>query len=345
MAQMAQGKPSNLEISRQLVAEYPLLRPSWWGLNGHVQTLASLFVSGPESGKRPDSYVVPLSDGDRLVIHDDAASSWITGDRIAILIHGLCGSHDSPYMRRIAMRLRRHGIRTIRVDMRGFGASELISRGHLHAGCSSDVLDVIAYVHRLSPLSRISLVGFSLGANIVLKTLCDWADRHPIHVDSAIAVSPPTDLQFCSVNLREFGNRFYEYYFVSRLRQTLARRRQMVLNLKDNGLNPLPDRLVHFDDQFTAPVNGFRGARDYYAKCSTIDRLKQIYISTIIVACEDDPVVPREIFDPGTFSTEIEFVCLKHGGHLGFLGHHHRDPDWHWLDWRICKWLTKLDER
>ena len=331
--------------SAQLVAEYPILRPGWWGLNGHVQTLASFFVRGPVSTRTPQSYVVDLSDGDRLVIHDDQAKSWITGDRIAILVHGLCGCHDSPYMRRIAMRLRRHGIRTVRVDMRGFGASELISRGHMHAGCSQDLIDVIQFVHQLSPLSSISLIGFSLGANIVLKTLCDWADRHPEFVDTAIAVAPPIDLAYCSMNLRAFGNRMYEYYFMSRLARVLARRRQKVLNLSDNGLNPLPDRLVHFDDQFTAPINGFTGARDYYAHCSTHQRLQQIYLSTIIVAAEDDPVVPREMFDPSTFSSEIEFVSLKYGGHLGFLAQQYRDPDWHWLDWRICNWLSKLDQR
>ena len=333
------------ETYGQFVAEYPMLRPQWWGVNGHVQTLASFLLRGPTSTRIQQRHVVPLSDGDRIVIHDDQAKSWITGDRIAILVHGLCGSHNSPHVRRIAMRLRRQGIRTIRIDMRGFGDSALISRGHLNAGCSGDLMDVIDFVRELSPLSKFSLIGFSLGGNVVLKTLCEWADRHPKDVDSAIAVSPPIDLERCSMHLRSYGNRFYEYYFMSRLTKTLAHRRQKVLNLMDNGLNPLPDRLIHFDDQFTAPMNGYSGARDYYSQCSTVDRLKQIYVSTIIVATEDDPVVPREIYDTSTFSSEIDFVSLRHGGHLGFLGNHRRDPDWHWLDWRVCKWLSQLDVR
>ena len=167
------------ETYGQFVADYPRLRPAWWGLNGHVQTLASFFAAGPVSNRIPTRHIVPLSDGDRLVIHDDHAKSWITGDRIAILVHGLCGSHDSPHVRRIAMRLRRHGVRTIRIDMRGFGDSELISRGHLNAGCSQDLVDVIEFARRLSPLSKFSLIGFSLGANIVLKTLCDWGRPSP----------------------------------------------------------------------------------------------------------------------------------------------------------------------
>ena len=239
-------------MSKQLVADYPILRPNLLTQNPHIQTVAAHFMRDPVSSKVPQQHVVPLADGDRLIIHDDEAKSWITGDRISILVPGLCGSHNSSYVRRIAIRLRQHGIRTVRVDLRGFGASEFISRGHMHAGCSNDVRDIVDFLHQRHPLSKISLVGFSLGANIVLKTAADWGERHPEHVDSAIAVSPPLDLARCSSHLRSFGNRLYEYYFMSRLIRSIARRRKNVLGLIDNGLNPLPDRMVHFDDQFTA---------------------------------------------------------------------------------------------
>ena len=127
----------------------------------HAQTLGAYFIKGKQPGYSAISSIVDLFDGDRLVVHDDQPDSWITGDRIVILMHGLCGFHGSPYMVRTASKLNRAGIRTIRVDMRGFGDSALISRNHLHGGCSQDLLSVIRFVRRLSPLSSISLVGFS----------------------------------------------------------------------------------------------------------------------------------------------------------------------------------------
>lgn len=332
-------------MSRSFVVEYPHLRPTFWGYNGHLQTLASFFVPQPRSNRQPLRYVVNLLDGDRMVIHDDQASSWITGDRIAILIAGLCGCHDSGYVRRVAIRLRREGIRTIRVDMRGFGFSTLISRGHLHAGRSRDIQQVVEFVQQLSPLSKISLVGYSLGANIMLKLLTEWGERYPTRVDSAIAVSPPIDLGYCANRLRAFGNRLYDYYFARRLSQNVMYRRRRVSNLIDNGLIRMPDRLVHFDDQFTAPVSGFSGAREYYARCSTIDSLKQVSVPTVIVAAQDDPIIPFDQFDTALLSSRIELVATRNGGHLGFLGNHPRDPDGYWLDWRICHWLQTLDNR
>ena len=336
--------------NRSFVIDYPRLRSLAGLSNPHLQTVASILMKYQNSTRLPTRRLVSLSDGDRVIIHDDKAKSWITGDRIAILFHGLCGCHNSPYMRRIAIKLRRRGVRTVRVDMRGFGDSSLISTGHLHAGRSADIRDIVDFVIRLSPLSKISLIGFSLGANILLKYLIESGDRDPDldsqqqHVDSAIAVSPPADLIRCSSNLRTFGNRLYDYYFVRRLKRSLIYRRRHVAGLLDNHVNPLPNRLLGLDDQFTAPVSGFSGARDYYEKCSTAHLLDRITTPTILVAAEDDPIIPCDIFQPQYFSSSINFVKTKTGGHLGFLGAHAKDPDKHWLDWRICQWVDSLDD-
>lgn len=302
---------------------------------------------------------VHLPDGDRLVIHDDQPQRWITGDRIAIMLHGLCGCHGSPYIRRTTAKLRRLGVRVIRVDMRGFGDSELISRSHLHGGCSPDLQSVVEFVRQLSPLSKISLVGFSLGGNVVLKALGEWGNLTPPEIDSAIAVSPPVDLIHCSWNLRQGGNRIYEKYFMRRLRLRLARRRRLVENLEDSGVNPMPDRLVHFDDQFVAPVFGFKGARDYYETCSAGPLLQHVQVPTIILSSKDDPVVPFEMYDRFAMSSFIELVATDHGGHLGFIGptpktigrqsrynkhQPEKDLDPYWMDWRICQWVTAIDE-
>lgn len=287
--------------------------------------------------------LVNLSDGDRLAVHDDRPDSWITGDRIAVLMHGLCGSHASPYLARIAARLRRLGVRTVRVDFRGCGSSQWYSRHHLHAGCSRDVADVVDWLHEISPLSQISLIGFSLGAAITLKTLGEWGVNAPDQVDSAIAVAPPIDLARCCGQLRKFGNRIYDYYFTHQLKRHLQWRRQHIAGLVDNGLKQLPDRLVHFDDQFTADVWGFDGARDYYEKCSAAPLLPRIAVPTIILTSRDDPVVPFDMFAEHDRSEWVDLVSTPRGGHLGFLAGRTRDPDRYWMDWRICDWIGQLD--
>ena len=309
----------------------------------HAQTFGAYFLRGKYSKNRAIKHEVPLYDGDRLVIHDDEPESWITGDRITIIISGLCGCHASPYVVRAADKLQRRGIRTFRVDMRGFGDSALISRSHIHGGKYEDLMAVIDFVRRLSPLSKISLVGYSIGGNIVMKTLAVWGDERPDEVDSAVAVSPPIDLVHCAWNLRRRGNRVYEAYFMRELRSRLSRRRRMVKDLVDPGITPLPSRLIHFDDQFTAPCFGYRGAKEYYEDASSATQLNNVAVPTIILTAQDDPIVPFEMYSNYSMSKYIDIVAPQQGGHLGFLGQG-RDPDRHWMDWRICQWVTSLDD-
>ena len=324
------------------IAQCPPFKPFRLGWHAHFQTIAAAFIRGDLGWESAVRHVVPLNDGDRLVIHDNQPRNWQLGDRIAVLLHGLCGSHASPYVVRAARKLRDQGIRTVRVDLRGFGDSALISRHHLYAGCSHDLRDVIHYLLQQSPDSCISLVGFSLGATIILKTIGEWAANAPAQVDSVVAISPPVDLMQSGANLQRNGNRIYDHYFVRQMKANLALRRRKVANLIDNHLNPLPNRLVHLDDQFTAPLWGFRGARDYYEKCSSGPLLNKIEVPPVILAAEDDPVVPYSMFSNWRMSPQVELVTTRHGGHLGFLGNRTADADRHWMDWRVCRWIDLL---
>ena len=322
------------------IANGPPFTPLWFMRDPHLQTIAAVFLRGRRDPEVASRKVLNLSDGDRLVVHENVPRGWRPGDRFAILLHGLCGSHASPYMVRIAAKLRELGVRTVRVDLRGQGDSALISRHHLHAGCSQDLRDVVQHVHRASPASPISLIGFSLGGSILLKALGEWSSAYPTFVDSAIAVSPPVDLACSCANLQVNGNRVYDHYFARTIKQNLAVRRRRVAGLVDNHLNPLPDRLVHLDDQFTGPVWGFRGARDYYEQCSPGPLLTEVQVPTVILASRDDPVVPFPMFSRWPMSDSIQRVTTRHGGHLGFLGRAGSDPSGHWMDWRICDWVT-----
>lgn len=408
-----------------LLSSYPPFRPAPWLSNPHVQTVAAYLSRRRAPAIKADQHLVQLPDGDRIAIHDSRPSSWITGDRIAILVHGLCGSSESPYMRRTAAKLMRSGVRVVRVDMRGWGASQFISRGHAHAGSSADLSCVVAAVQQLSPISKISLVGFSLGGNMVLHLAGQWgrgvvaAPRRdlesndsaqpsiveqlpataqqlkktddfgfqaiednrskigpaqndievadspfrvgelpeplvfpaaqlepyfaaPQEVDSVIAVSPPVDLAFASANLRHWGNRLYDWFFIDKLRKNLLERRARVSDLVDNRLDKFPSRLVHFDDRFLAPVNGFAGARDYYARASAAPLLAEISIPTLIVSAEDDPVVPVRMFQDWRLSSSTELLLLKQGGHLGYVAGRPYDPDPFWLDWRLAQWISRM---
>lgn len=316
---------------------HPLLR------NSHAQTLGAFVFPGQIPQQGAVAHVVDLFDGDRLVMHDNRPPHWRPGDRIVLLLHGFCGNHQSPYVARLAGKMWQRQMRTFRIDFRGFGSSASISRSHLYGGCSHDVESVIQEIHQLSPQSNLSVVGFSIGGNILMKLLGEWGWNHPEYIDQAIAVSPPVDLVYASWNIRSRGNQIYEAYFVNRLQKAMTARRRLVPDLLDTGLNPLPDRLIEWDERLIAPVWGFSDADDYYQQSSAGPLLNNVRVPTKVLWSQDDPVVPIDSYQRFTLSNQIEIIDSPRGGHLGFLAAKMDDPDRYWMDWRILEWVEEAE--
>ena len=85
---------------------------------------------------------------------------------------------------------------------------------------------VLLDAHRLSPASPLTLVGFSLGGNMVLK-LAGEAATVPVPGLAQVAAVPPVDLEQCVMALTRPHNRLYEMHFVRDLVR-LARHRKRI---------------------------------------------------------------------------------------------------------------------
>jgi predicted alpha/beta-fold hydrolase len=321
-------------------------RPSWIYRNGHVQTLASMYVYSPWARSQlctsctSTAGEILLSDGDRLVYHDDCPSGWKAGDRVALLLHGLSGSHASPYMSRIGGLINQRNLRTFRLDWRGCGAGIALARYPYHSGCSNDLLATIAEIKIRCPGSPMTVIGFSLGGNVTLKLLGearDSADADRLAaVDRAIAVCPPIDLSTTVKSLCQGWTQLYDRYFCNACIRDVRNRQQLRPDavVPDGWFSRPPRSLYEFDDTFTAPVSAFESAADYYTKSSSNQFLTSIRIPTLIIAAQDDPVLPFGQFEAADYSSTTILLAPRHGGHMGFctargLG---------WLDRHVVEW-------
>jgi len=318
--------------------------PHPWFRGPHRQTIAAAYL-WRRLPYRAQQRTVTLADGDRLILHEDLPSRTDVSDRVVLLVHGLAGCHASGYMMRIAHKLAQVGFRVFRLDMRGCGAGWSQARRSLHAGRVDDLCSAAAFINQLSPGSPISLVGFSLGASLVLKML-GTRDVASWGLDSAVAVAPPLDLLACSRNLSRGRNRIYDRSFVRALCRIVDRRRQSVPGLDDVSWSRSPRSLYEFDARFTAPLGGFADVEDYYRRCSSLPDLPQIEVRTRILFAEDDPLVPADVYQRAQFAAQTRVYAANAGGHLGFLArprHERPDADWHWMDWRIVDWIRDFD--
>ncbi|HKB37078.1 MAG TPA: alpha/beta fold hydrolase [Gemmataceae bacterium] len=312
-------------------------RPLWLLRNRHVQTILGHLLSGPPVRHPTQKHRVPVSDGDQLVLHDSIPDGWRPGDRIAVLIHGLGGCHDSGHPRRFARRLLPLGVRAVRVDLRGCGDGLPLARRGYHAGCSDDLRAVLGTVHAWSPTSPILLVGVSLGGNVVLK-LTGEAAVHPVPGLARVAVmGPPIDLHRCAAMIERRQNRIYDRHFANHLvAQALRRQRYF----------PDPRRLVFpsritirlFDELYTAPRSGFRNVDDYYTRASSAPLVEQVQLPALILTARDDPFIAVEPFEALRLPANVSLHIVAHGGHLGFLGNDGAGGV-RWAERKVVEWL------
>ena len=146
----------------------PIIRsqfdPPWRLRNGHLQTILPAILRWRASAAY-ERERLELPDGDFLDL------DWLTSGngRLAILSHGLEGSSRDVTMRGMAAALHRAGWDVLAWNYRGCsGEMNRLPRLY-HSGETTDLATVVEHAAKRFPI--LSLVGFSLGGNLVLKYL------------------------------------------------------------------------------------------------------------------------------------------------------------------------------
>jgi predicted alpha/beta-fold hydrolase len=307
--------------------------------NPHVQTLVGNLWRGAVPFFAAQQHQVVLPDKDRLVLHDSRPSVWKAGDRIALLVHGLGGSHSSGYMERTAALLMKQGIRVVRVDLRGCGQGAHLARKTYNGACSEDIRAAATEIGRWEPSSPLILIGFSLGGNIVLKLAGEAADRPISGLERVAALAPPIDLVRCASLLAAPINRLYDQHFARTLVNQVRRHQRYFPDLPRVRF---PRRLTLriFDELYSAPRGGFADALDYYRRASSLPLLSRITVPTFILTARDDPFIAVEPFESLHVPAHVEVHVLARGGHLGFLGDDGAGGI-RWAERRIADWAAR----
>ncbi|MEZ6122632.1 MAG: alpha/beta fold hydrolase [Planctomycetaceae bacterium] len=309
--------------------------------NSHLQTLYGTLLPARPAIAATLQRKLRFADGDFAVLHDNRPEEWNRGDHVVLLMHGLSGCHQSGYMVRVAARLLARGARVFRMDHRGCGAGRMLAQHPYHAGRIEDLEAAIRLIERLCPETPISIAGFSLSGNLLLRYLGDQPNSLPLSLFRAVAVCPPIDLKHCVTRLGEsrMGQR-YDWHFARQLVSDVTGTPQWRDDVPLAHMRRPPRRLIDFDESYTAPASGFESADHYYEFASAANHLSKVQVHTTVLISEDDPLVCAEPWRRlDLLPPNITVCATRHGGHLGFIGRKGVDPDNRWMDWRVVDWL------
>ena len=238
-----------------------------------------------------------------------------------VIWHGIEGSSDSTYMLSIAQKSFDIGFIVIRMNLRTCGGTEHLTPTIYHGGLTEDLRAVVSELITKDGLSRLCLVGVSLGGNLVLKLAGEYGDKPPAEVLAVCAISPSIDLEASAERILKRSNWLYQQDFVRRLKQRLRLKHKLFPDQYDISDLSSVKTLREFDDRYTSRAHGFDGAADYYYRASAIRVIDRIRVPTLILHAEDDPFIPfAPMRDPAVSNNPYILVAAtKQGGHVAFI--------------------------
>jgi len=312
--------------------------PPAWLPGRHLQTIwPSLLAPKPlpayhrERWDTPDGDFIDLdwalldrhNAADKALGNSADTSARSAPRPLLALFHGLEGNSDSHYSRTLMAAANDRGCDGVVIHFRGCsGELNRMPRAY-HSGDSDEADWVLRRISaRRSQDGSPGLLltaGISLGGNVLLKWLGERGNAADF-VAAAAAVSPPQDLHAGAIRLSRGFNRLYALNFLVTLRRKSVAMLERHPGLFDAKQVAASRDFFDFDELVTAPLHGFKSARDYWQRSSCRQFLGGITVPTLIINALNDPFLPvQALARPAEVSSAVSLHYPREGGHVGFL--------------------------
>jgi len=316
-------------------------RPAWWLPGPHAQTVGGRYLR-PRTGVRYRRERVDTPDGDFLDLDWAAVPGRPAPSDTApfvVVVHGLEGSAESAYVKETCRALWDRGIRSVAMNFRGCGGEPNRLPRFYHAGDTGDLAFVLELLAERFPGAPLGAVGFSLGANVVLKYLGERGDDALAR--AAAAISIPFDLGAGADKLAaSVTGRMYTAIFIRSLRRKYLSKRHRIGGTVDERRVLASRTFRDIDDAATAPLHGFRDVDHYYGSSSSGQFIPRIRVPTLLVHASDDPFVPEAAIprDAIAANPALTAAIVPHGGHVGFIAGQPGRPEF-WSEREAARFL------
>ncbi|HTN50451.1 MAG TPA: alpha/beta fold hydrolase [Burkholderiaceae bacterium] len=289
-----------------------------WLPGGHLQTIVpAKLVRLPQVAYRRERWTTP--DEDFIDIDYALPEPRDPAAPLLALFHGLEGDSRSHYSRVLMRAAADRGWRGLVVHFRGCsGEVNRLPRAY-HSGDSEEGDWILRRISAHWPQAPLHVVGVSLGGNMLAKWLGERAEDAQF-VTAAASVGSPLDLAAGGAALGRGLNRLYTRMFLASLKPKALAKVERFPGIADAGRLRASRNLYEFDNEYTAPVHGFRDTEDYWRRASGKPWLGGVRVPHLVLNALNDPFVPAaSLPQRREVSRFVQLEQPAGGGHIGFL--------------------------
>ncbi|KAI9092288.1 hypothetical protein K1719_027788 [Acacia pycnantha] len=315
--------------------------------NCHVETIFAAFFRSVPQVKYRRQCIRTKDDG-------TVALDWVAGDDrllppdspVLILLPGLTGGSEDSYVRHLLIRARSKGWRVVVFNSRGCGDSPVTTPKFYSASFLGDLREVVSHVNTLYPEANIYAVGWSLGANILVRYL--GQESHACPLSGAVSLCNPFNLIVADEDFRKGFNNVYDKALAKALREIFKKH---ALLFEDIGgeynieLAANAKTVREYDDGITRVSFGFKSVDEYYSNSSSSDSIKYVQTPLLCIQAADDPIapargIPREDIKE---NPNCLLIVTPKGGHLGWVAGDDAPFGSPWTDPLVIDFLQHLE--
>jgi uncharacterized protein len=313
-----------------------------WLRNPHVMTVVASYWPRDFSHLSPATeHLIEVEPGTRLL----AKCHWQTARErhpTMVLVHGLEGSSESPYMLGTAEKAFAAGFNVVRMNQRNCGGTEHLTPTLDNSGLAGDYRAVLEELITRDRLPEVFFAGYSVGGNLVLKMAGELGAGRPKELGGICAVSPCLDLALSSNGSGQPQNLVYEFYFLQSMRTRLQKKAKLFPERYCSEKLPRARTLREWHETVTAPAWGYRGAAEYYHQASALPVVQHIRVPTLIVTAQDDPFIPISSFRKPEIAGNpfITLVATEYGGHCAFISAN-RGEERFWAESQVVEFCRR----
>jgi len=316
--------PKNKEIIQNCPSlKDEIFQPTPWLSSGLLQSYYGCAATPEEKDCECnfERELFTLKDGGTLGL------DWArNGDKkILVIAPGLTGGSESIYVRNITMIAVEQGYSVVVVHGRGLNGTPLTTPLPNCLGNTKDFAQAVEHIKNSCPDAHIVGVGFSMGANLLLKYLGETGENCPLKAGAA--VSTPFDIVICSRYLRKPWPTSYiaDNFLVTTILDSLKPNIQVLEPLKELGVD-LEETLKStrswdYDSRITCKILGFQNPEQYYRQVSCVNYLEKIKVPVLALSSLDDPVVTKDCIPYEEFKSNPNLILAttRAGGHIGWF--------------------------